>query len=208
MWLGNIIHKDRELDGERLELIAEKDRLIYLGPNLTLRRCAVVVRVPASRLIIREARFIDCTIDLKQELRNHRDWVSASLEGCRFKGRMLGCDFGSFPGYTSGGEHGHVEDCDFSEARLDLCRFHNCDMRTLRLPRWPCFTILDPIGRGHELTSVEWPGSFRPVTLEGDYKEVPSVVATTFYAPAEAKRSGTTEDELKAAIERFDFIVH
>jgi hypothetical protein len=208
MWLGNIIHKDRELDGERLELIAEKDRLIYLGPNLTLWRCTIVVRVPASRLIIRQARFIDCTIELKQELRNHRDWVSASLEGCRFKGRMQGCDFGPFAGYTSGGEHGQVEDCDFSEARLDLCRFHSCDMRTLRLPRWPCFTILDPIGRGRELTSVEWPGRFRPVTLEGDYKEVPSVVATTFYAPAEAKRSGTTEDELKAAIERFDFIVH
>jgi hypothetical protein len=208
MWLGNIVYEDREIDDERLELAADTDRLIYLGPNLTLRRCTVVVRVPTSRLILRQPRLIDCALELKQELRNHRGWVSASLKGCRLKGRMLGCDFGPFPGYMTGGEHGHVEDCDFSEARLDLCRFHGCDMRTLRLPRWPCFTILDPIGRGRELTSVKWPGSFRPVTVEGPYQEVPSVVATTFYAPAEAKRAGTTEEELKAAIERFDFIVH
>ncbi|QRK13111.1 hypothetical protein JQX13_25655 [Archangium violaceum] len=68
-------------------------------------------------------------------------------------------------------------------------------------------TIVDPIGHGRELMSVKWPGTFHPVTLEGRYKEVPSSVAVSFYAPAEAKRSGTTEAELKAAIERFDFIV-
>jgi hypothetical protein len=121
---------------------------------------------------------------------------------------MLGCDFGPWPGNATGWEHGAVEDCDFSEARLDLCRFHSCDTRTVRFPRWPNFTILDPLGRGRELSSVSWPGSFRPVRLEGRYKELPSTVALTFYAPAEAKRSGTTEDALKAAIERFDFIVH
>jgi hypothetical protein len=80
-------------------------------------------------------------------------------------------------------------------------------MRTVRLPQWLCLTIVDPIGHGRELMSVKWPGTFRPVTLEGRYKEVPSTVAVSFYAPAETKLSGTTEAELKAAIERFDFIV-
>jgi len=208
MWPGNIIYENQELRDEHLELAADADRLIYLGPYLTLQRCTVVVRVPSSRLFIRPTRFIDCTIELKQELKNFRWWVSASLRGCRLKGRMSGCDFGRFPGYVSGGEQGEVEDCDFSEARLDLCRFHNCDTRTLKFPRWPCFTILDPIGKGRELMSVEWPGSFRPVRLEGPYQEVPSLVARTIYAPAEAKRSGTTEEELKAAVQRFDFILH
>ncbi|HYO51233.1 hypothetical protein [Archangium sp.] len=207
MWLGNIIYEDRGIEGERLELSGEADQIVYLGPNLTLRRCTVIVRVPASRLSIRRPRLIDCTVEFKQELRNHRGWVSADLKGCRFKGRLLGTDFGPFPGYSTWGEHGHVEDCDFSEVRLDLCRFHGCDMRTVRLPRWPCFTIVDPIGHGRELMSVKWPGTFCPVTLEGRYKEVPSTVAVSFYAPAEAKRSGTTEAELKAAVERFDFIV-
>jgi hypothetical protein len=55
--------------------------------------------------------------------------------------------------------------------------------------------------------SVKWPGTFRPVTLEGRFKEVPSTIAVSFYAPAEAKRSGTTEAELRAAVDRFDFII-
>ncbi|QRN99373.1 hypothetical protein JRI60_10290 [Archangium violaceum] len=207
MWLGNIIYEDREIESERLELKAETNRLIYLGPNLTLRRCTVVVRVPSSRLILRPTNFIDCDIEVKQELKNF-SWTCASLKGCRLKGRMFGCDFGAWPGYANGWEHGKVEDCDFSEARLDLCRFQSCDPRTLRLPRWPCFTILDPVGRGHELARVEWPGSFRPVRMEGQSKELPTTVALCFYAPAVAKRSGTTEEELKAAIERFDFIFH
>jgi hypothetical protein len=202
----NVHYEGRQIEDERLEL-AEKDRLTYLGPDLTLRRCTVIVRLPAIRLHLLPTNFIDCTIELKQELRNF-SWTCAALKGTRLKGRMLGCDFGPWPGNATGWEHGAVEDCDFSEARLDLCRFHSCDIRTLRLPRWPCFTILDPIGRGRELTGVQWPGSFRPVTLEGRYKELPSTVALTFYAPAEAKRSGTTEEALKAAIERFDFIVH
>ncbi|HEX8435263.1 hypothetical protein [Archangium sp.] len=207
MWLGNILYEDQELQDERLELKAETNRIIYLGPKLTLRRCMVLVRVPTSRLFIRSTNFIDCEIEVKQELKGF-SWTGASLKGCRFKGRMYGCDFGAWPDHGKWWEHGEVVDCDFSEARLDLCRFQSCDPRTLRLPGWPCFTILDPISRGRELTSVEWPGRFRPVTLEGPYKDLPTTVAWSFYAPAEAKRSGTTEEALKAAIERFDFIVH
>lgn len=202
----NVHYERREIEEARLEL-ADKDRLTYLGPELILRRCTVIVRVPASRLHLLPTTFIDCSIELKQELKNF-SWTCAALKGSRFMGRMLGCDFGPWPGNARGWEYGALEDCDFSDARLDLCRFHGCDPRTLRLPRWPCFTILDPIGRGRELLEVGWPGSFRPVTLEGRYKEAPSMVARSFYAPAEAKRSKTTEEELKAAIERFDFIIH
>ena len=207
MWPGNIIYENREIHGERLELKAEADRSVYLGPDLTLRRCEVVIRVPTRRLLIRPTRFIDCSIEVKQELKNHQGWLHASLKGCRFKGQLLGCEFGAHFADEEG-RRGSVEDCDFTEARLDLCRFHGCDVRTLRFARWPSFTILDPLGRGQELMSVEWPGSFRPVRLEGPFKELPSTVALTFYAPTAAKRCGTTEAELKAAIERFDFIVH
>lgn len=80
MWPGNIIYEDRELEGERLELTGEADPIIYLGPNLTLRQCTVIVRVPANRLSIRRPRLIDRTIEFEQELRNHRGWVSAYLK--------------------------------------------------------------------------------------------------------------------------------
>ncbi|HYO53861.1 pentapeptide repeat-containing protein [Archangium sp.] len=202
----NIIYEDRVIEGERLAL-TDKEGNYYLGPNLTLRRCTVVTRVSARWLHILPTHFIDCTIEVKQELKNF-PWVRASLKGCRFKGRMTSCDFGPWRDYTEGWEHGAVEDCDFTEARLSNCRFHGCDMRTLRLPPWPCFTILDPIGRLRELNSVEWPEQFGSIIIENFYKHPPSTVALTYHAPTVAKRYETTEEELKAVIEKFDCIVY
>jgi len=203
----NIIYEGREIEDERLEL-TDKEGIYFLGPNLTLRRCTVVTRVPARWLHILPTRFIDCTIQVKQELKNFQDWVSASMKGCRFTGRMSGCDFGHWPHFADGWEHGTIEDCDFTEARLDACRFHGCDTRTLRFPRWPCFTLLDPIGRSHELASVEWPGDIGRVTIKLLAQQPPSTVAVTLYAPTLAKESGTTPEAIKAVIEKFDCIVY
>ncbi|HYO51514.1 hypothetical protein [Archangium sp.] len=207
MWRGNIIYEDREIEGERVELAGETNQIVYLGPNLTLRRCTVIVRVPASRLSIRRPRLIDCTVEFKQELRNHRGWVSAALKGCRVKGRLWGTDFGPFPGYSTWGEHGHVEACDFTEARLDACRFHGTDMSTVHLPRWPCFTIVDPIGRAAELSRLKWPGAFGSVVIEDLAANPPSTSSLSFHAPSVAKRLDTTAEELRAVLEGLACVV-
>jgi hypothetical protein len=110
-WLENVIYKDQEIENERLEL-TDKNSLYYLSTDLTLRHCTLVVKVPASRLIIKQGRFIDCIFEVKQELKNH-DWSHAFLKGCRFTGRLSGCDFGHRFPYTEGREHGGIEDCDF-----------------------------------------------------------------------------------------------
>jgi hypothetical protein len=107
----------------------------------------------------------------------------------------------------SGREHGGIEDCDFTEARLDGCRFHGGDPRTLRYPRWPCFTFLDPIGRSRELNSIKWPGRFGSIVVEDLHAHPPSTKALTFHAPSVAKQFETIPEELKAVIEKFDFIV-
>jgi hypothetical protein len=206
--LGNVIFENREIQGERLDLTDKKANYI-LGPNLTLRNCTLVTRVSGKWLSLHQVRFIDCTFEVKQQLNNYQQWIRASLKGCRFKGRFSGNDFGHWPEYGSQPEYqfGSIADCDFSEARLDACRIMGSDPRTLKFPRWPCFTILDPVTRGRELMSVTWPGRFRPVIMEGPYQELPGTTALTFYAPSEAKRYETTEEELKTAIQRFDFIV-
>jgi hypothetical protein len=204
----NIIYEDREIEGERLELSDSKEGIYFLGPNLTLRRCTLVIRVSARWLHVLPTRFIDCNIEVKQELKNHQDWVRASLKGCRFKGRLSGCDFGHWPHFANGWEHGAIEDCDFTEARLDGCRFHGCDPSTLRLPRWPCFTLLDPIRRSREWDLLEWPGDIGPVIINNLAKEPPSTIAVTYFAPALAKRSETTPEAIKAVIEKADGIVY
>ncbi|MET0400753.1 MAG: hypothetical protein ABW123_00055 [Cystobacter sp.] len=207
-WLENVIFKEQEIENQRLEL-TDKNSLYFLGPKLVLRNCTLILKVSGSNLLFDAGtRFIDCTFEVKQELKNHQQWVFASLKGCRFKGRLLGCDFGHWPDYSERATHGSIEDCDFSEARLDACRIMGSDPSTLRFPKWPCFTFINPIGRAEEICRVEWPGGWRPVSLEGRYRDVPCMTAVTFYAPSIAKSWDTTEEELRAVIERLDCIVY
>jgi hypothetical protein len=207
--LGNIVFTDREIENERLELTDKRANYI-LGPNLTLKNCTLVLKVPARRLSLKQARFLDCTFEVKQELKNDQGWVAASLKGCRFKGRLSGCEFGHWPEYSSlpWYRHGAIEDCDFTEALLDGCRFHGCDPRTLRFPKWPCFTFLDPIGRSRDLNGVTWPGRVGRIIVAHLHDEPPSTVALTYHAPAVARRFGGTPEELRAVIEKFDCIVY
>ncbi|WP_257457678.1 hypothetical protein [Archangium lipolyticum] len=206
-WLENVRLEDKEIENERLEL-TDKNSLYFLGPNLSLRNCTVILKVSARNLIIVGARFIDSTFEVKQELKNHQQWVKASLKGCRFKGRLTGCDFGHWPDYGTGWEHGAIEDCDFTEARLDGCRIMGSDPATIRFPRWPCFTILDPIGRAPELRSVKWPGRFGRIVIEDLHKQPAPTKALTLSATVEAKHFETTPEEFRAVVERFDCILY
>ncbi|WNG21480.1 hypothetical protein [Cystobacter fuscus] len=206
---GNVLFENTEIENERLELM-DKEAHYFLGPNLTMKNCTLVLKVSAPRLFFDGARFINCTFEVKQELKNHQQWLAASLKGCRFKGRLSGCDFGHWPEYMSlpGFQHGSIEDCDFTEARLDGCRIMGSAPATLRFPKWPCFTLLDPIRRARELNSVQWPGGFRPIIVEGQYRDPPCTMAVTLHAPSLAKRRESTEEAFRAVVEQFDCIVY
>jgi hypothetical protein len=202
-----VFYEGRALENERLEL-ADKDTLYFLGPELLLRDCTLVLKVPARNLYTFGARFIRCRFEVKQELKNHQSWVKTALEGCQFTGRLSGCDFGHWPGYANGWEQGSITDCDFTQAQLNGCRFMGCDPRTLQLPRWPCFTVLYPLQNASALRGVQWPGLFGGVVVEDLPHEPPSTVATTFHAPTVARRLETTPEALRAVLETFDFILH
>ena len=192
----------KELENERLELGAGV--IYFLGPQLTLRNCTLVLRVPARDLIIPQAQFLGCTIDVRKELKNFR-WEHAELKGCRFTGRLSGNDFGRWP--YSERAPGSIEDCDFTEARLDGCRFVGCDIHTLRLPSWPCFTLLEPARRSHELSSIAWPGMMG-IAIKGFADYPKSTEAITYWAPSIAKWAGTTVEELRAVLERLDGVYY
>jgi hypothetical protein len=207
-WLENVIIENKELENQRIE-VTDKNALYFLGPHLTLRGCTVVLKVPARRLHILGAKFIGCTFEVKQELKNHQEWICAALEGCRFQGTLSGCDFGYWPEYGSepGYQLGAIEDCDFSEARLDGCRFMGCDPSTLRLPRWPCFTFLEPVRRAAELRAAPWPALFGRVVMGDLHKDPPRTVAVTYHAPTVAKQMETTPEALRVVLEKLDGIV-
>jgi hypothetical protein len=151
-------------------------------------------------------QLVDCTIQAKSELKNLR-WARMGLKGCRFKGRFTGNDFGFREDHIDKWRLGGAVDCDFSEARLDACRFYNCEMSTIQLPRWPCFTLLDPVRRAAELARLEWPGLFGSVVIEGLAEQEESVVALTYHAPTVAERLDTTAEELRAVLEGVSGVV-
>jgi len=190
---------DQELANERLVLESATE-LFYLGHNLTLRNCTLVIRVPARALVIARTRFIDCTIEVKRQLKNFR-WQSAFLKGCRFKGHFIGNDFGSWPEELA---EASVEDCDFTEAHLEGCRFLQCEVSTLRFPRWPYFTLLEPGLRARELGSVPWPGAKGAIYGAVLARTPPVTRALTESAIELAKWSGTTPEAIKAVLEKLD----
>jgi hypothetical protein len=192
---------DREIVNEQL-VLDSKTELYYLGHDLTLRQCTLVLKVPARALVITRTRLIDCTIHVKQELKNFQ-WYTSTLKGCRFTGRLSGNDFGGnlFPPPEGG-----IEDCDFSAAQLHGCRFLACDANTLRFPPWPCFTLLNPVQRAHELSAAPWPGDIGPIVMSR-FEEIPSTTnAVTYSAPALAKRYGTTPEAIRNILKKLDSV--
>ena len=123
------------------------------------------------------------------------------LKGCRFKGRFAGNDFGFREDGNARERAGGIEDCDFSEAQLHGVAFFNCDMTTIRLPRWPCFTFLDPLRHVAELRQHAWPGLVGKATVEAVCESPVGTVAVTWHAPTVAEKMETTVEELRAALE-------
>ena len=202
MWLNNVIYENRVIEDERLEL-SDHNSLYFLGHNLTLRRCTLVLGVPAKRLHVNKTRIIECTIEVSRLLKNFQ-WSWAHLAGCQFKGRFVGNDFGNWRGT----DEGSIVDCDFSAAYLDQTRFLSCEAPSLRFPPWPCFTIFDPVRRWRDLRALAWPGDIGSVVIEG-YAERPlSTAAVTYAAPALAKRCGTTPEAIRAVLEKLDGVYY
>ncbi len=201
----NIHYENREIEGERLEL-TDKTAIYWLGPNITLRGCTLVTSVSARWLHLVSGSLLDCTIHAKSQLKG-LPWAPMKLKGCRFKGRFTGNEFGFRTDLDDRWRGGGIEECDFSEAQLHGCGFYNCDMRTIRLPRWPCFTFLDPLRHAAELRQHAWPGRFGRVTVEVVCESPEGTVAVTWHAPTVAEKMDTTVEELRAALERVPSVV-
>jgi hypothetical protein len=199
MGFTNIRLEDKLLENQRLEL-RDRDALYFLGPDFTLRSCTLVLRVPARCLNLSGLQLVDCTVEVKRELKNLA-WYAVRLKGCRFTGRLFGCDFGNYPDYVFPlRDVGSIENCDFTAAHLHACRFVGCDPSTLRFPLWPYFTILEPRRRWREFASILWPREIRTwfTSAENDPE---NTVAATLSATALAKEANVPEERIRALLE-------
>jgi hypothetical protein len=188
------------------EIVLTDDNLNFLGPEVTVKRCRLVIRCTSRYLHIENAQLLDCVIEAKKKLANLAEWCEAVIRGCTFTGHFHGNDFGHWPDRTAPRPSGSIEDCDFSAAILDGCRFMRTDMSTIKLPRWPCFTILDPRKNGQEIIALPWPKTMQ-VWAQCAADDLEESSALVYHAPSLVNRYGCNEDEIRNALERFSGVI-
>jgi hypothetical protein len=100
-----------------------------------------------------EATFITSEVRPRSALTN-KTMTQATFRNCRFFGRYNGCEFGK----KLSNDVGHIDDCDFSQAKLHLTAFYETELDQLRLPDWPhIFLVSDD--------SSNWRDDLAPVQL-------------------------------------------
>jgi hypothetical protein len=153
----------------------------------------------AGRLVMSTLR--DCLVDAVKPQRD-RDFFLARFVNCRFHGVFSGIDFGRGHRPELHEDFGTVEDCDFTEATLDGCRFVHVDVSTLKFPQHDHAVLLEPYKRAADVGAVEWPG------VLGKYMEIctskpDSFKATVMHIPSLARLVQCTEDEVRVALQKF-----
>jgi hypothetical protein len=190
--------QDQVLSGE--EIYLKDTEVNILGPRLTLNKCKIISEASAKALALTDVSIVDSIVDAKKTLFDFQ-WCKANLNGVKFIGHFSGCDFGNWEEFH--GKYGGIENCDFSEANLDNCRFMNCDPYSIVFPKWPCFTIMNPRARAEEIKSVSWPGKLG--LIMGIFADSPEgCVAVSGNAQVLLKKLGGTEQEFKVALSQLD----
>jgi hypothetical protein len=187
------------------EIVLTNEQKNFLGPELTFENCRLIFRCAHTSLIITRTKFINCRIEIRRKLVNFQ-WLHAWLQDCKFTGTLRGNDFGHWPPAFE--DMAGIRDCDFSEATLDRCRFVDCPIETIALPKWPCFTILNPRQNRSRFETIKSPVDLS--FLSRPYIPPPeNAVAITYHAPSflkEEKLEGS-EENLKATLESLDFVL-
>lgn len=191
---GGVHLRDQRIEGQTVR--TEKSGA-YLGPDLHLVGCHLVLATAAARLTMSGLECDRCRVEVKGKLKNFR-FLWTMFRNCSFTGQYLGCDFGFWP--ESYGPVAGLERCDLSGAVLDGCRLIGCDLQGTTLPGWPHFTLLAP-GRFSELLlGHSWPGEMSLVATIAAESEA-RVAAHVYQAELLAKELGLDPAELRACLE-------
>jgi hypothetical protein len=135
------------------EIVLTDDEVNVLGPELALEDCLISSSCTAEALVIAGLRMKGGVFDQRSHLSNYH-FERAHFDGVSFVGSYAGCDFGDW----DSDQKSSIVNCDFTNARLDGCRFLRCKPETIRFPKWPCFTIVNPGAARQHVLSQSWPG--------------------------------------------------
>jgi len=175
----------------RTEIKLSGSEVNFLGPELVLENCSIHSECDCNTLCIAGLKMNGGDFIQHSPL-NDFHFNRAHLVNVKFIGNFIGCDFGDWE--TS--DRSSVNGCDFSDAVLDGCRFLNCDMDEIQLPKWPNFAILNPIDARPVLLSRKWPSDIG-VTLDVYTDNDPECVAICGNAEVLSKEDKISLDDLR-----------
>lgn len=142
--------RDTTLTGKDIEF--NNTDMHFLGPNLTMKDCALVVKSKKKGFGVVGFEMIGGRFEIKSNL-SDLQFDQAKFDGVKFLGHFSGIDFG----WWDNSEPGWIKNCDFTEVTFQACRFLSTDMATIKLPRWPNFSIPDPKRLASWVKEQKWP---------------------------------------------------
>lgn len=200
-----------ETNRVRHQRLENEHILVGDGGVIAVIDCEVVnceITIADTHLSVYDSRLYNCTLIQKTPLKHRRAFTNR-YEGCTFKGKFLGVDFGRDPAMDPVSKTwdtlGELIDCDFTQATLDLCRFYSVDISRQTFAPWPQFVV--PYDRELAASKLDrtWPGEFKQfLDLAAD--EYPSLSASTgtvdYFCHNKKKNRGfgLTEAELRQAL--------
>lgn len=170
----------------------------FLGPDLVVMDCDVVVDCAESRLSVVKTTFNSCSITITKRLKNY-EWFGARFDNCSFQGELTGLRFGNFPDEVLE-SFGDVTNCSFESAVLHLTDFLNVDISSITFPRWPGFTVPEPSTHS-DLLGIQWPGDLR-LLFETIVESTSETTALSVHAPFAIRDLGGNIGTLKALLDR------
>jgi len=162
-----------------------------LGPELHLEKCIVESACEQRALFISGLKMIGGKFAQISPLTNFQ-FEHVYFSKVKFSGNFIGCDFGDW----ENPQFPLVEECDFTEAMLDGCRFLNCDVQNISFPKWPCFTLLNPGAARSVALSRQWPSKVG-VVLDIYTDNDPECVAVSGNAQRLAEKNALTLDDFR-----------
>jgi hypothetical protein len=182
-------------------IVLDNSEANVLGPDLVLEDCEIVSSCDWRSLTISGVTIRGGSFQTKVKITD-RQWKRVRLQSVRFLGHYSGCDFGGWEGLEP---LGSVVDCDFAVANIDNCRFMNCDIDRLHLPRWPWFTVRNPRQHARDIVALSLPGRWH--LIQEVYADAPEQCsAIVGNATILAKRLGGSLHDIRSELEKLSAV--
>lgn len=201
LYLRNSTLRDEEI------VIRREDQFHSSIADVRLERCRIVIDQAGTEFGFgAPCDFTDCFVVTKKPLKNFQVWTAVRLRRCKFVGTFIGNDFGHWSDAELAQlKYGCVEDCDFTDATLDGCRFLNVSIENIRLAPWPQFILPYP-GRAIKVDSSGMSTGIRRFLEVCARNPITQVTAVTDDAFTLCKYLKVTEEELKAVLHAIETV--